>query len=200
MILADSKTLFRSGIFNCGNFFCLISLLLPVLLQESSRFYYLTLFSVDLFTRKSADMPVETVSKPDRSEDLKNQKNVMDHTVSDIGSIPSQSQEVILASSTTPSRTSWTRIITVISLAALLAPAIYLRSFFQPAELPIDPIDFAARTKRALSQTPLIDGHNDLPYLIRVELRNKIYDGFDLKHKLLGHTDIQRMGAGQVGG
>ncbi len=24
--------------------------------------------------------------------------------------------------------------------------------------------------------TPLIDGHNDLPYLLRVELKNRIYD------------------------
>jgi hypothetical protein len=144
-MLADYKLLCRSGSFKRGNFFCLVSLLLPALVQDSSLSYYLTLFSVDLFTRKPADMAVETVSKPDRSEDLKNQKNVMDHTVSDIGSIPVQSQEVILASSTTLSRTSWTRIITAISLAAFLAPAIYLRSFFQPAELPIDPTDFAAR-------------------------------------------------------
>jgi membrane dipeptidase len=124
----------------------------------------------------------------------------MDHTVSDLGSIPAPSQAVVLASSTPRPHASWTRIVTAISLAALLAPAIYLRSFFQPAELPIDPTDYAARTKRALSQTPIIDGHNDLPYLIRVELQNKVYDGFDLKHKLLGHTDIQRMRTGQVGG
>jgi len=45
-----------------------------------------------------------------------------------------------------------------------------------------------------------LDGYNDLPYLIRVELRNKIYEGFDLKHKLLSHTDIQRMRAEQAGG
>jgi hypothetical protein len=32
-----------------------------------------------------------------------------------------------------------------------------------------------------------LDGHNDLPY-------------FDLKHKLLGHTDIQRLRAEQAGG
>jgi len=133
-------------------------------------------------------------------ENLDNRKNVMDHTVSDIGSIPVPSQAVVLASSSSRPHTSWTKIVTAISLAAFLAPAIYLRSFFQPAELPIDPTDYAARTKRTLSQTPIIDGHNDLPYLIRVELQNKIYDGFDLKHKLLGHTDIQRMRTGQVGG
>lgn len=40
----------------------------------------------------------------------------------------------------------------------------------------IDPTDYALRTERILSTTPLIDGHNDLPYLLRVELQNKIYD------------------------
>jgi hypothetical protein len=36
--------------------------------------------------------------------------------------------------------------------------------------------DYAARTQHILSSTPLIDGHNDLPYLLRIELQNKIYD------------------------
>jgi len=145
-------------------------------------------------------MPPTAVTQNATPENQDKQKTVMDHTVSDIVSIPAPSQAVVLATSPSRPHTSWTRTITAISLAALLAPAIYLRSFFQAAELPIDPTDYAVRTKRALSQTPIIDGHNDLPYLIRVELQNKIYDGFDLKHKLLGHTDIQRMRTGQVGG
>jgi membrane dipeptidase len=33
-----------------------------------------------------------------------------------------------------------------------------------------------------MKTTPLIDGHNDLPYLLRLELKNKIYDSkFDFK-------------------
>ena len=40
----------------------------------------------------------------------------------------------------------------------------------------IDPLDFKARTERVLATTPLIDGHNDLPYLLRLELKNQIYD------------------------
>ena len=40
---------------------------------------------------------------------------------------------------------------------------------------PIDTQDYAARTKHVLQSTPLIDGHNDLPYLLRLELKNKIY-------------------------
>lgn len=36
--------------------------------------------------------------------------------------------------------------------------------------------DYSLRTELILSTTPLIDGHNDLPYLLRLELQNKIYD------------------------
>lgn len=43
-------------------------------------------------------------------------------------------------------------------------------------ETPIDPLDFKSRTDRVLATTPLIDGHNDLPYLLRIELKNKIYE------------------------
>jgi hypothetical protein len=34
--------------------------------------------------------------------------------------------------------------------------------------------DISARIDRILKNTPLIDGHNDLPYLLRIELQNKI--------------------------
>lgn len=51
------------------------------------------------------------------------------------------------------------------------------------------------------SLTSLIDGHNDLPWQLRIELHNRIYDGrVDFEKKLLGHTDIQRMRQGLVGG
>ena len=47
----------------------------------------------------------------------------------------------------------------------------------------------------------LIDGHNDLPWQLRIELHNRIYDGsVDFNKKLLGHTDLQRMRQGMVGG
>lgn len=36
--------------------------------------------------------------------------------------------------------------------------------------------DYAARTEMILRTTPLIDGHNDLPFLLRLELHNQIYD------------------------
>lgn len=37
--------------------------------------------------------------------------------------------------------------------------------------------DYAARADRVLKSTPLIDGHNDLPYLLRIELQNQINGG-----------------------
>lgn len=41
----------------------------------------------------------------------------------------------------------------------------------------IDPLDYRSRTDRVLSETPLIDGHNDLPFLVRLQLNNQIYEG-----------------------
>lgn len=49
-------------------------------------------------------------------------------------------------------------------------------TFSYPAGRNIDPLDFKGRTERVLATTPLIDGHNDLPYLLRLELKNKIND------------------------
>lgn len=37
-----------------------------------------------------------------------------------------------------------------------------------------DQTNYALRAERILESTPLIDGHNDLPYLLRIELQNKI--------------------------
>lgn len=37
--------------------------------------------------------------------------------------------------------------------------------------------DISTRIDRILKDTPLIDGHNDLPYLLRIELMNKINSG-----------------------
>ncbi|PMD38578.1 hypothetical protein L207DRAFT_568196 [Hyaloscypha variabilis F] len=66
---------------------------------------------------------------------------------------------------------------------------------------PIDPKNYALRAERILSQTPLIDGHNDLPHIIQIELYGKMTDGkFNFNDKLLGHTDVQRMRKGQMGG
>jgi len=49
--------------------------------------------------------------------------------------------------------------------------------------------------------SPLVDGHNDLPYLLRLELKNRIYDGrLDFAEGLKSHTDLKRLREGRVGG
>ncbi|KAF2016065.1 hypothetical protein BU24DRAFT_409220 [Aaosphaeria arxii CBS 175.79] len=83
------------------------------------------------------------------------------------------------------------------AFALLLGPL----TFFWPQQQPCDPTDYAERTRRILKQTPLIDGHNDLPLMFRLELRNQIYDErFDFNNRLLGHTDLSRMRQGMMGG
>ncbi|KAI5866823.1 membrane dipeptidase-domain-containing protein [Durotheca rogersii] len=95
----------------------------------------------------------------------------------------------------------WRHALVAVGFAVLIAPFASLGSWFQPAEAPIEPTDYALRTKRVLATTPLIDGHNDFPWLLRVELHNRIYDGrYDPGQRLLGHTDIGRMRKGMMGG
>jgi membrane dipeptidase len=69
----------------------------------------------------------------------------------------------------------------------------------QSGPVPDDP--HLAVAHRVLSTTPLIDGHNDLPWVIRT------YEGgpgdvlaYDLRSRTPGHTDIPRMREGMVGG
>ncbi|KAJ9243870.1 hypothetical protein DTO169E5_2212 [Paecilomyces variotii] len=60
------------------------------------------------------------------------------------------------------------------------------------------------RVDRILSRSPLIDGHNDLPFLIRMLYGNHIYDkNFteSFTHgNLSGHVDLPRLFEGKVGG
>ena len=58
-----------------------------------------------------------------------------------------------------------------------------------------------AKARRVLSTTPLIDGHNDLPWAIR-EATTAPHDveAYDLRKKVAGHTDLARLKAGMVGG
>jgi Zn-dependent dipeptidase, microsomal dipeptidase homolog len=60
-----------------------------------------------------------------------------------------------------------------------------------------------ARVMEILKTTPLIDGHNDLPWALRQDYGNDVY-GVDLTRNLSGstslHTDIPRLRAGGVGG
>jgi membrane dipeptidase len=54
---------------------------------------------------------------------------------------------------------------------------------------------------RVLSTTPLIDGHNDLPWVIRTHEGGPMdVLAYDLRSRTPGHTDIPRMREGMVGG
>ncbi|HEV7838249.1 MAG TPA: dipeptidase [Gemmatimonadaceae bacterium] len=59
---------------------------------------------------------------------------------------------------------------------------------------------YLARAKRILKQTPLIDGHNDLPWRIREDsvARGNV-DSYDLRKHTPGHTDLDRLRKGMVG-
>jgi len=63
--------------------------------------------------------------------------------------------------------------------------------------------DRVAQARRILDRTPLIDGHNDLPWALREGHGNDPY-AVDLTHDLHAttelHTDIPRLRAGGVGG
>ena len=67
-----------------------------------------------------------------------------------------------------------------------------------PASTSTDP--HMARARRVLSTTPLIDGHNDLPWAIR-EATTAPHDveAYDLRKKTPGHTDLDRLKKGMVG-
>jgi len=53
---------------------------------------------------------------------------------------------------------------------------------------------------RVLRTTPLVDGHNDLPWAIRGnEEAPRDVGAYDLRHRTAGHTDIPRLREGGVG-
>src|SRR5258706_884155 len=59
---------------------------------------------------------------------------------------------------------------------------------------------YLARAKRILSQTPLVDGHNDLPWRIREDsIARGNVDTYDLRKHTPGHTDLDRLKKGMVG-
>jgi len=57
-----------------------------------------------------------------------------------------------------------------------------------------------ARARRVLSTTPLIDGHNDLPWVIREsKTAPRDVEAYDLRKKAPGMTDLDRLKKGMVG-
>ena len=80
------------------------------------------------------------------------------------------------------------------ALAAVLAAPVAAQ---QSAESP------ASLAQRVLATTPLIDGHNDLPWAIRQSRaapRDVAAASHDLRSRTAFHTDIARLRAGRVGG
>ena len=56
------------------------------------------------------------------------------------------------------------------------------------------------RARRILRSTPLIDGHNDLPWTIREQASGpRDVERYDLRRHVTGHTDLERLGRGMVG-
>ncbi len=60
---------------------------------------------------------------------------------------------------------------------------------------------YLTRARAVLRTTPLVDGHNDLPWRIREDsLHANDLDAYDLKGRAPGMTDLPRLKAGMVGG
>ena len=58
-----------------------------------------------------------------------------------------------------------------------------------------------AHARALLATTPLVDGHNDLPWAIREsKTAPRDVDAYDLRKKTIHQTDIARMRAGRLGG
>lgn len=82
-----------------------------------------------------------------------------------------QARQLVLANRPRNWRNFFGRLL-ILGLISATAWAAY--SYVQ--ETPLNTYDYTARVERVLKKTPLIDGHNDLPYLLRLDLQNKIYD------------------------
>ncbi|OTA04141.1 membrane dipeptidase GliJ [Trichoderma parareesei] len=59
--------------------------------------------------------------------------------------------------------------------------------------------DCLLRAERLLAETPLIDGHNDFPYMIRGWHLGKVGD-VNARQMAIAHTDLDRLRMGRVGG
>ncbi|MEO8622659.1 MAG: membrane dipeptidase, partial [bacterium] len=59
---------------------------------------------------------------------------------------------------------------------------------------------YLARAKAVLRTTPLVDGHNDLPWRIREDtLHANDLEAYDLRKRTPGMTDLDRLASGMVG-
>ncbi len=85
-------------------------------------------------------------------------------------------------------------------LAGLILGGITMPAVAQRAAAPAqDP--HLAKALKVLTSTPLIDGHNDLPWAIREsKTAPSDVEAYDLRQRTAGHTDLARLAAGRLGG
>jgi membrane dipeptidase len=90
------------------------------------------------------------------------------------------------------------RAVTVISGALIAVSSVAVCAPAQTRRTPDD--QYLARAKRILRETPLIDGHNDLPWRIREDtIARGNVDAYDLRKHTPGHTDLDRLRRGMIG-
>jgi len=84
-----------------------------------------------------------------------------------------------------------------LSFSVLLAATLVVNSGLHAQGGPDPALE---RARQILSETPLIDGHNDLPWAIR-QYRDAPHDvrAYDLRGRTPGHTDLERLRDGMVG-
>ncbi len=71
---------------------------------------------------------------------------------------------------------------------------------FPPTASAQEPDPHLERARRILRETPLIDGHNDLPWAIRkFEEAPRNVEAYDISRSTTGHTDLQRLRQGMLG-
>ncbi|KAJ7287753.1 membrane dipeptidase-domain-containing protein [Mycena rebaudengoi] len=96
----------------------------------------------------------------------------------------------------------WTGL-TIMSGAALIV-LLFFQHLLPDALAPIValgglPRDPARAALRILDRAPVIDGHIDLPILLRAKYANNV-SAVDLTREFIGHVDIPRLRKGKVGG
>ena len=85
------------------------------------------------------------------------------------------------------------------SLAALAVAAASLAAANLPAQQKEDAA--LTRARALLKAHPVIDGHNDLPWEIRINPASRMnVEAYDLRGKVSGQTDLRRLREGGVGG
>ncbi|HEY0153869.1 MAG TPA: dipeptidase [Longimicrobium sp.] len=84
--------------------------------------------------------------------------------------------------------------------AALAAAALGLAAAAVPARAQQSDADLLVRARRIHAQTPLVDGHNDLPWEIREKAGGDLARLDPRRSNPAQHTDIPRLRAGAVGG